>query len=71
LATSVFYLDLVLDHPGGRVGEQMRTMERQLAQALHLLTQATDELRTLRAQREDAGVPESLAFTNSATAAVT
>jgi hypothetical protein len=68
LETSVFYLDLVLDHPAGRVGEQMRAIERQLVQAAQLLQRAAAELC---AQREAAGSRESLPFTNSATAGVT
>jgi hypothetical protein len=51
LETSVFYLGLVLDHPSGRVGEQMLAMERQIAQATQLLRRATEELRALGAQR--------------------
>jgi signal transduction histidine kinase len=71
LETSVFYLDLVLDHPAPRVREQMRAMERQLAEAIELLHQATEELRTLRGQRGGTVAPESLPLTNSATAVVT
>jgi hypothetical protein len=70
LETSIFYLDLVLDHPNGRVGEQMRIMERQLAQTVQLLHRAAAELIELRAQREEAGAGESLPFTNSVTAGV-
>ena len=74
LETSLFYLDLVLDHPSSRVREQMQAMERQVAQAAHLLQHATEELRALRDQRptdEGAIEPESLLFTKSAIAAVT
>jgi signal transduction histidine kinase len=67
IETSVFYLDLVLDHPHGRVRDQLRTIEHQVAQAAGLLQQATEELRRLRAQRG----AESLDLTKSATASVT
>ena len=74
LETSLFYLDLVLTHPSSRVQEQMRMMERQVANAALLLHRACEELRVLRNQRTaDGGVvaPESLPLTKSATAAVT
>lgn len=74
LETSLFYLDLVLDHPTGRIGEQLGAMGRQVAQAARLLTRAGEELRALRAQRaddEDTEDAESLPFTKSATAGVT
>jgi signal transduction histidine kinase len=74
LESSLFFLDLVLDHESDRVREQMRVMERQVAQAALLLHRASEELRALRAQRTvegDAGVPESFARTKSATAGVT
>jgi hypothetical protein len=74
LETSLFYLDLVLEHPSVRVYEQMRTMERQVAQAAQLLDRASEALRALRGQRkadEGAGAPESLPLTKSATSAVT
>jgi hypothetical protein len=61
---------LVLDHPNGRVGEQMRMMERQIAQAVQLLHRASAELRELNAQREGAGSRESLPLTKSTTAGV-
>lgn len=72
--TGIFYLELVLEQPCGRVREQMQMMERQIAQAAQLLHRASEELRELRTQRTidgGAGVPESLPLTNSATAAVT
>jgi K+-sensing histidine kinase KdpD len=71
LETSIFYLDIVLSHPSGRVGEQMRSMERQLAQANQLLHQVAQELRALRTQREGAGVAENFPLTKSATARFT
>lgn len=74
LETSLFYLDLVLENPSVRVYEQMRVMERQVAQAAQLLDRASEELRALRGQRtadEGAGALESLPLTKSATAAVT
>ena len=72
LESSLFYLDLVLDNATDRVREQMRVMERQVAQASLVLHRASEELRALRAQRLDngAGAPESLARTKSATASV-
>lgn len=72
LETGLFLLDMVLDHPSGRVREQMRLMERQMVQAAQLLHHASEELRALGAQRAmDGGAAGSLALTNSATAAVT
>jgi signal transduction histidine kinase len=73
LETSLFYLDLVLNHPSARVQEQMHIMERQVAQAVQRLNQASEELRALRGQRPAGGgvAPESLPLTKSATAAVT
>jgi cob(I)alamin adenosyltransferase len=74
LETSLFYLDLVLAHMPSRVSEQMRIMERQVAQATQLLHRASEELRALRSQGladDGAAVPASLPLTNSATAAVT
>jgi signal transduction histidine kinase len=74
LETSLFYLDLVLENPSVRVYEQMRVMERQVAQAAQLLDRASEELRALRGQRtadECAVAPESLPLTKPATAAVT
>ena len=72
LETGLFILDMVLDHPSGRVREQMRLMERQMVQAAQLLQHAGEELRALRAQRAmDGGAAGSLPRTNSATAAVT
>jgi hypothetical protein len=74
LETSLFYLDLVLENPSVRVYEQMRVMERQVAQAAQLLDRASEELRALRGQRtadEGAGTLESLSLTKPATAAVT
>jgi hypothetical protein len=70
LETSVFYLDMVLDHPSGRVGEQMRSMERQVAQAAQLLHQVVEEMRAMRAQRDGDGA-ESFALTNSASSGLT
>ena len=70
LETSLFYLEMVLDHPSDRVGEQMRIMARQVAQAAQLLERASVELRVPPGHRETAG-SDSLTFTNSATAAVT
>jgi signal transduction histidine kinase len=72
--TGIFYLELVLDSPSDRVREQMQMMERQVAQAAQLLHRASEELREQRTQRTidgGTGVPESLPFTKSATAAVT
>lgn len=70
LETSVFYLDLVLDEPQGRVREQLRTMEHQIAQAAALLHRAAEELRRLQDQRENGGVAvANRDLTKSATAA--
>jgi hypothetical protein len=73
LETAIFYLEMVLGQPSEGVGEQMRLMDRQISQTAQLLQRASEELRALRTQRtiDGAGVPESLALTNSATAAVT
>ena len=72
LETSLFYLDLVLDQPSDRIRDQMRLMERQIANAMQLLHRAGEELRAARSQRtEGEGATESLAFTKSATAVVT
>jgi hypothetical protein len=76
METSLFYLDLVLDHPSGRVREQLRAMETQVAQAAQLLHRAAEELRSLRAQRAadeeamSAAVAASLPLTKPATAGV-
>jgi len=70
LEASLFYLDMVLEHPSDRVRDQMRLMERQVAHAAQLLARASEDLRVLRSQREGAAA-ESLPLTNSATAAVT
>jgi len=51
IETSVFYLDLILGHPQGRVREQLHSIEQQVAQATRLLHQAADELRRLQGQR--------------------
>jgi len=75
IETSIFFLDLVLDHPSTRVREQLVMMELQVTKATQLLHRAADELRSLRAQRGE-GAPfsaegnESFALTNSATAGV-
>ena len=45
LETSLFYLEMVLDHPSDRVRDQMRIMARQVAQAAALLQRASEELR--------------------------
>lgn len=66
---SIFCLHMMLDHPSDGVRQQLRTMERQVAQATVLLQRAVDELRALRTQRDTAG--ESFDRTKSATAAVT
>jgi len=70
LEASLFYLRIVLEHPSDRVREQMRLMERQVAQAEQLLARASQDLRLLQDQREGAAT-ESLSRTNSATAALT
>ena len=49
--TSIFCLDLMLEHPSGRVREQLCAMERQVAEATQLLEGAVEKLRSLRAQR--------------------
>jgi len=77
IETSIFYLDLVLDHPSGRVREQLCAMERQVAQAAGLLHRAAEELRASRSQRgAEEGTASSAAGANfertkSATADVT
>ena len=74
LESSLFYLDMVLADTTDRVREQMRVMERQVAQAALILHRASEELRALRAQRTVEGaaaLPESLSRTKSATANVT
>jgi signal transduction histidine kinase len=71
---SLFYLDRVLDRPSDRVREQMRIMERQVAQASQLLLRAAEEISVLRNQRgadNGADAAENLDFTKPATAAVT
>jgi hypothetical protein len=71
LETSLFYLDMVLDQPSDRIRDQMRLMERQIAQAMQLLHRAGEELRAARAQRVEAeGAVEHLTFTKSASAAL-
>jgi len=67
IETSVFYLDLLLNHPQGHVREQLRAIEHQVAHAARRLSEAAEELRRLRAQRP----PENPDRTNSATALVT
>ena len=49
IETSLFYLDLVLEHPQERVREQLRVMEQQVAQAAALLQCAAEEMHRLRA----------------------
>lgn len=78
IETSLFCLDLVLDHPSGRIREQLRTMEHQIAQTTELLQHAADELSSRHAQRgADKGAApsavavESFDLTNSTTAGVT
>jgi hypothetical protein len=69
LETSLFYLDMVLDQPSDRIRDQMRLMERQIANAMQLLHCAAEELRSTRDQRNDSeGAVDNLAFTKSATA---
>ena len=70
LETSLFFLEMVLDHPSDRVREQMRMMARQVTQAAQLLERASQELRVAPGHRETAG-SDSLPFTKSATAVVT
>jgi signal transduction histidine kinase len=70
LETSLFFLEMVLDHPSDRVREQMRIMARQVAQAAQLLERAGEELRVAPGHLETAG-SDSLPFTKSATAVVT
>ncbi|HEX3746115.1 MAG TPA: hypothetical protein VHW09_19380 [Bryobacteraceae bacterium] len=62
LETGVFYLNLVLDRPSERLREQMRMMERQVEQAAKLLERASEDLRTLRGQRDGVAAPESSAL---------
>jgi signal transduction histidine kinase len=78
IETGIFYLDLVLDHPSDRLREQLRAMERQVAQAAGLLHCAAEELRARRAQSvpdrgraSSAAAAESFDFTKSVTAEVT
>ncbi|HUI53381.1 MAG TPA: hypothetical protein VLY04_00325 [Bryobacteraceae bacterium] len=68
IETSVFYLDLLLNHPQGAVREQLRAIEHQVAHAARRISEAAEELRRLRAQRPPS---ESLDLTNSVTAMVT
>ena len=75
IETSIFYLDLVLAHPSGRLQEQLRTMENQVAQATELLQRAAQEMRSLRVQRDaeegSADLAGNFDLTKSATAGVT
>ena len=52
LETCIFWLDMVLEHPSGRVGEHLHTMENQIAQATRLLQGAVEQMRALRAQTD-------------------
>jgi hypothetical protein len=62
----------VLDHPAGRINEQLRRMERQVAEAAQMLQGAVEELRALRAQRDTEGdAAGSFDLTKSVTARVT
>jgi hypothetical protein len=73
IETSLCYLDIVLHHPSGRVGEQLSVMERQVAQATQLVNGATAHLRALAAQRpaeEGAAAGDSVRLTKSVTAGV-
>jgi signal transduction histidine kinase len=75
IETGVFYLDMVLDHPQGRVREQLVAMERQVAESARLLHFAAEEVRRLRSQRaagagESAAATASLDLTKPATSAV-
>jgi hypothetical protein len=73
IETSLCYLDIVLHHPAGRVGEQLSAMERQVAQATQLIHGASAHLRGLKPQRsaeEGVAVADSLRLTKSATAGV-
>jgi signal transduction histidine kinase len=70
IETSLCFLDLVLDRPAGRVGEQLRAMELQVAKAAQLLQSAVDEVRALRGERVADDCAASLPLTNSTTAGV-
>jgi signal transduction histidine kinase len=70
LETSLFYLEMVLNHPSDRVREQMRIMARQVAQAAQLLERASQELHVDHGHLEATG-SDSLPLTKSATAGVT
>ena len=72
LETGIFFLDLVLDKPSARVSEQLRRMERQVAEASQMLQSVVVELRALRAQRDAEGdAVASFDLTKSVTARVT
>jgi hypothetical protein len=71
IETSLCYLDIVLQQPSGRVGEQLSVMERQVAQAMQLVHGASAHLRALEAQRPaEEGAGDSVRLTKSVTAGV-
>ena len=49
IETSAYCLDLITDPAQERAHEHLRTIQRQVARAADLLTQASAELRRLRA----------------------
>ena len=69
IETSVFHLDLVLNHPAGRVRDQLHTIELQVARATRLLHDAAAKLRRIEGQRAAGDGPADR--TKSASAAVT
>ena len=71
LETSLFYLEMLHDHPSDRVLEQLRMMARQVRLAMQVLDRASQNLRVAQSQREGVAASDSLPLTKSATAAVT
>jgi signal transduction histidine kinase len=64
---TAYYLNLLLGEPKGKVLEQLRAIEEQVDRASLILSEATAAIARLR----DQSGGQSLAVTNSASAAVT
>jgi signal transduction histidine kinase len=66
IGLGLFYLNLLLGEPGGKLQEQIRALEKQAERASRLIDQAAAEL-----YRRPAQPAPSLELTKAATSAVT
>jgi hypothetical protein len=66
IGLGLFYLNLLLGEPGGKLQEQIRALEEQADRASRLISQAAAEL-----DRRPTQPAASLELTNPATSAVT